>query len=358
LAVLSFLYLALSRVFQLLVLLGRSGERKEVEILVLRHELSVLRRQAARPRYEPRDRTLLAALSGVLPRARWAQAFAVRPETLLRWHGRIVRRRWTYERGRGRPPLDADLVALVVRLARENPRWGHRRIAGELIKLGCSVSESSVRNVLRSRGVPPAPRRSGPSWRTFVRAQAAGMIACDFFTVDTASLRRIYVLFFIELETRKVHLGGCTTNPDGRWAAQQARNLAVDLAGRSQPLRFLIRDRDTKFSAAFDEVFRTEGAKVIRTPVQAPNANAYAERWVRTVREECLDWLLIGGRRQLERVLRTYVDHYNRERPHRALDLASPEPRAKPARIDQPNGVNIRRRDRLGGLLHEYARAA
>ena len=155
-----------------------------------------------------------------------------------------------------------------------------------------------------------------------------------------------------------MHLGGCTTNPDGSWVAQQARNLAIELAERSQPVRFLIRDRDSKFSAAFDEVFRTEGARVIRTPVRAPNANAYAERWVRTVREECLDWLLIVSRRQLERVLRTYVDHYNRERPHRALDLACPEPRAKPARIDQPNGVNIRRRDRLGGLLHEYARAA
>lgn len=160
---LPFLYLALSRVLQLLVLLGRSGERKEVEILVLRHELGVLRRQAARPRYEPRDRTLLAALSGVLPRARWAQAFAVRPETLLRWHGRMVRRRWTYERrGLGRPPLAADLVALVVRLARENPRWGHRRIVGELIKLGCSVSESSVRNVLQSQGstARAAPKRA------------------------------------------------------------------------------------------------------------------------------------------------------------------------------------------------------
>jgi putative transposase len=184
------------------------------------------------------------------------------------------------------------------------------------------------------------------------------VVACDFFTVDTALLRRIYVLFFIELETRRVHLCGCTTNPNGNWVAQQARNLAIELAERPQPLRFVIRDRDSKFSAAFDEVFQTEGARVIRTPVRAPNANAYAERWVRTVREECLDWLLIVSRRQLERVLRTYVDHYNRERPHQALDLACPEPRAKPAQIDQPNGVNIRRRDRLGGLLHEYARAA
>jgi hypothetical protein len=277
--VLRFLYLALGRAFELVVVLGRSRERKEVEILVLRHELSVLRRQVGRTKYAARDRALLAALSGVLPRARWAGAFAVRPETLLRWHRRMVKRRWTYDRrGSGRPRLDADLVALVVRLARENPRWGHRRIAGELVKLGYSVSAASVRNVLRRRGVPPAPRRAGPSWRTFIGAQAASMIACDFFTVDTVSLRRIYVFFFIELDSRRVHLGGCTTNPDGSWVAQQARNLAINLTGRSRPLRFLIRDRDAKFSAAFDEVFRTEGARVIRTPVQAPNANAFAER--------------------------------------------------------------------------------
>jgi len=297
--------------------------------------------------------------SRVLPRARWAGAFAVRPETLLRWHRRMVKRRWTYDRrGSGRPRLDADLVALVVRLARENPRWGHRRIAGELVKLGYSVSAASVRNVLRRRGVPPAPRRTGPSWRTFIGAQAASMIACDFFTVDTVSLRRIYVFFFIELDSRRVRLGGCTTNPDGSWVAQQARNLAINLTGRSRPLRFLIRDRDAKFSAAFDEVFRTEGARVIRTPVQAPNANAFAERWVRTVREECLDWLLIVNARQLDRTLRTYVDHYNRERPHRALDLACPHPAPNPAPTELAKATHIRRRDRLGGLLHEYERAA
>jgi putative transposase len=214
-----------------------------------------------------------------------------------------------------------------------------------------------VRNVLRSRGIPPVPR-SGPSWRTFIQTQAASVIACDFFTVDTATLRRLYVLFFIELKTRRVHLAGCTANPDGSWVTQQARNLAVDVAGRSPPLRFLIRDRDSKFSAAFDEVFRTEGAKVIRTPVRAPNANAYAERWVRTVRHECLDWLLIFSRQQLERVLRTYVNHYNRERPHRALDLACPQPRPQPTQIDAEHAARVRRRDRLGGLLHEYERAA
>jgi putative transposase len=183
------------------------------------------------------------------------------------------------------------------------------------------------------------------------------MIACDFFTVDTASLKRIYVLFFIELETRRVQIAGCTTNPRATWVVQQARNLALEFAERSKPVRFVVHDRDSKFSAAFDEVFRTEGAKV-KTPVQAPNANAYAERWVRTVRTECLDWLLIVRRRQLERVLQTYVDHYNRQRPHRALDLDVPDTAGRVVPLPAVRVGDIRRRDRLGGLLHEYARAA
>ena len=354
----SFLYLALRRVFELVVLLGRSAERKEIEILVLRHELGVLRRGASRSRYEVRDRTLLAALSCVLPRERW-MAFGVKPETLLRWHARMVKRRWTYEHRRpGRPTLDPDVIGLILRFARENPRWGGRRIVGELKKLGISVSETSVRNVLRSHGIPPAPRRSGTSWRAFIRAQAQSMIACDFFTVDTALLRRIYVLFFIELQTRRVHVAGCTTNPHGTWVVQQARNLALDLGERSQPLRFVIHDRDSKFSAAFDEVFRTECATVIKTPLRAPNANAYAERWVRTVRAECLDWLVIAGRRQLKRVLEIYVEHYNTQRPHRALGLDCPGPSAKPAPLHEAQPGHIRRTDRLGGVLHDYARAA
>jgi putative transposase len=356
--VLSLSYLALRWIFGLLVLLGRSRDRKEVEILVLRHELSVLRRQAARPRYEPRDRVLLAALSRALPRRRWA-TFAVTPETLMRWHRRLVTRRWTYlGRGPGRPRLEAELVTLILRLARENPRWGNRRIVGELRQLGFSVSETAVRNLLRRHGIAPAPRRSDPPWRAFIRQQAASMIACDFFTVETAALRRIYVLFFIELESRRVHLAGCTSSPGGSWVAQQARNLVMDVAERPKPLRLLLHDRDAKFSAAFDDVFRTEGATVIRTPIKAPNANAHAERWVRTVRNECLDWLLIFSRGQLERVLRTYVDHYNRRRPHRALDLDAPDPIGG---LVPPPGTGprtVRRRDRLGGLLHEYELAA
>ena len=184
------------------------------------------------------------------------------------------------------------------------------------------------------------------------------MIACDFFTVETVSLRRIYVLFFIKIQTRRVHLAGCTSNPDGKWITQQARNLVMDLEDRNDPVRYLLHDRDTKFTAAFDEVFRAQGVRVIKTPVRAPNANAHAERWVRTVREECLDWLLIFGRRQLERTLSIYTDHYNHQRPHRALALAPPDPRGKLIALPHKTATRVLRRDRLGGLLHEYSRAA
>jgi putative transposase len=241
----------------------------------------------------------------------------------------------------------------VLRLARENPRWGYQRIAGELNKLGLAVSPSTVRRLLANAGLGPAPRRSGPSWREFLRAQAASVVACDFFTVETALLRRYYVLFFIELQTRRVHLAGTTTNPDGRWVTQQARNLS--LSGALEDVRFLIRDRDAKFVADFDEVFRTEGVEVIQTPFRSPQANAHAERFVRTARTECLDWLLILGQRQLDRVLRVYVDHYNTERPHRALGRQPPIALQPPT---PPPQATIQRRDRLGGLLHEYHLAA
>ena len=218
----------------------------------------------------------------------------VTPQTLLRWHRQLVRRRWTYGRAKpGRPPLGREKRELVLRLARENPRWGYQRIAGELRKLGVSVSPSTVRRVLAGAGLGPAPRRSGPSWRAFLRSQAASIVACDFLTVETAFLRRYYVLFFIELQTRRVHLAGCSAHPSGRWVAQQARNLSF--SGTLADLRFLIRDRDSKFTAAFAEVFRSDGTRVILTPVRAPRANAYAERFVRTVRTEWLDWLLILG---------------------------------------------------------------
>jgi putative transposase len=246
------------------------------------------------------------------------------------------------------------VAELVVRLARENRRWGYLRIKGELAKLGRTVSATTIRNVLRRQGLGPAGGRGGPSWAEFLRAQAAGIVACDFFTVDTVVLRRLYVLFFLEVGSRRVWLAGVTAQPTNAWVTQQARNLLVARDG--QRLRFLIRDRDSKFAGPFDEVFRTEGTRIICTPVRAPRANAYAERWVRTVRDECLDWLLITNRRHLERVLRIYVEHYNRQRPHRALQLHPPVSSTAVPRSGTTLGV--RRRDVLGGLIHEYEPAA
>jgi len=253
----------------------------------------------------------------------------------------------------GRPPVERRVRELVLRLARENPRWGYPRIAGELLKLGVRVSPSTVRRLLLAAGLTSAPRRSGPSWREFLRQQAASVLACDFFTVETITLRRYYVLFFIEVGSRRVHLAGCTTKPTGAWVTQQARNL--NFTGVLERTRFLIHDRDTKFSDSFDEVFRSEGIETIQTPIRAPQANAYAERFVRTVRAECLDWLLILGRRHLEHVLRTYTAHYNAERPHRALALVPPEARNTAAR---PANPKVERHDLLGGLIHEYRAAA
>jgi putative transposase len=221
------------------------------------------------------------------------------------------------------------------------------------------VSATSVRTILARHGLPPAPRRDELSWRTFLRQQATTTLACDFFTVETAWLKRIYVLFFISLQSRRIEFVACTANPTGAWVAQQTRTLLMAIDDRGQPLRFLIHDRDSKFSRGFDHLFEGEGIAVIRTPVQAPNANAHAERWVGSVRRECLDRLLIVSRRQLEHVLRVYTRHYNRHRPHRALALRPPEQanrRATPR--SAPPNPRIKRSDLLGGLIHEYDHAA
>ena len=332
---------------------GRDDGAKDLEILVLRHQLRVLQRKAGPPRFRVRDRILLAAASRVIPRDRWV-AFLVTPATLLRWHRELVKRKWTYRRtGRpGRPPVDAEVRELILRLARENPRWGCVRIEGELRKLGIRVGATTIRSLLRSARLGPAPRRTGPSWTEFLRAQAGAIIACDCFTVETAWLRTLDVLVFIELGSRRISVSPSTAHPDSAWVTQQARNLALELDDRSIPVRFLIRDRDTKFSRSFDAVIRSEGARVILTPVQAPNANAYAERVIETVRAECLDWLLIWGRRHLDRTLRAYAEHDNQGRPHRALALATPMAGARDPVPVSPR--DVRRRDLLGGLIHEY----
>jgi len=297
-------YLTVCRSIQLLALRGRGDAAKDLEILVLRHQLAVLRhqlivlrRQVPRPKLEPADRALLAAISRLLPRSRWS-CFLVTPDTLLRWHRRLVAGTWTCpHRGSGRPPLDEHVQQLIVRPARENPRWGYQRIQGELLRLDVRVSATAIRTVLRRHGLDPAPRRAsgGGTWRALLRQQATGIVACDFFTVDTVWLKRLYVLVFIELDTRRVHLAGVTANPDGAWVTQQARNLLLGLGERGRLIRFLLRDRDTKFCRSFDDVFGADGIQVLRTPVRAPKANAYAERWIRTVRADCLDWFLIVG---------------------------------------------------------------
>ncbi len=249
------------------------------------------------------------------------------------------------------------MQALVLRLARDNPAWCDRRIVGELRGLGVAVSASSVRAFLISHEPPPAPERDSAScWRQFLRQQAATMLACDFLTVETIWLTRISVLFCLSLGRRRIEFIASTSNPDGRWIAQQARNLLIQLADRGQSFRFLLHDRDSKFSSGFNEIFRSEGITIVRTPIRAPNANAYAERWVGTLRRECLDRILIINRRQLEHVLRVYTAHYNRHRPHRSLSLQPPD---EPT--SAPGGAAIRhieRHELLGGLINEYKAAA
>ena len=330
------------------------AREREAEILVLRHQLAVMKRKDGRPKLRRLDRMLLAAFARLVPRERWS-CFIVSPQTILRWHRELVARKWTYRHKKlGRPPLDPELVALIISMARENPRWGVYRIKGELQGLGRRVGATTIRTILLRAGISPAPRREGPTWSEFLKAQADGILACDFFTVETVFLRTLYVLFFIEVGSRRIHIEGVTANPDATWVTQQARNLSM--AGGLDNMRFLVRDRDSKFTAPFDEVFRSEGAKVIKTPVRSPKANAFAERFVRTARAEVFDLILVTGRRHLLRLLRAYEVHYNSHRPHRGIDLAAPDTLGGcpiPVPIER-----IRHQKVLGGLMSEYYGAA
>ena len=336
----------------------RDGDELAVEIVMLRHEVAVLRRQVVRPALRPPDRALLAGLSRVLDRRR-RRRFFVQPETLLRWHRELVRRKWTYAHRPGRPSIPAGTVSIILRLARENPTCGYRRIQGELARMGVALAPSSVWAVLQRHNVDPSPMRTGPNWNEFLRSQASSALACDFFTIDTVLLKRLYVLFFIELDTRRVYVMAITAHPAGAWVVQQARNLTMMLTNRVHPVEFLIRDRDTKFTSSFDEVFRSEGIRIIRTPIRAPRANAFAERFVCMVRRECLDRMLVFGRRHLEHVLADYVVHYNEHRPHRSLDQRAPRTlESIPVTIGDPDPSRLRRTDKLGDLIHEYKLAA
>jgi transposase InsO family protein len=326
------LYALLYAIVRRLLRLSGISSDAEAEVLVLRHELAVLRRQIKRPKLRRRDKVFLSAMSRMLPPEHWA-AFIVTPATLVRWHRELVRRKWTYKHrpSQGRPPIDPETRALIVRMARENPRWGCVRIKGELQGLGIIVSTTTIRTILRRAGLGPAPRRDGPTWHQFLSAQAKGIVACDFFTVGTVFLKILYVLVFMHIQTRRILGVGVSANPNGTWVTQQARNLVMDLEGDPEfCIRFLLRDRDAKYCRSFDAVFATEGIQIVLTPYRTPQANGHAERLIGGLRREVLDHVLILHQRHLVDVLREYAAHHNSHRPHRGVGLRRPHDIAGP----------------------------
>jgi putative transposase len=350
--------LTLCRSIRLLVLLARGDAAKDLEILVLPHQLAVLRRQIARPKLQPTDRALLAALSRALPRSRWS-CFFVKAETLLRWHRRLVAGAWTYpHRGTGRPPLDQQTAGPDRPAGQGEPTLGLPAHPGG----AAPAWDTRLGNRNPHHAAPP---RAGPRTAADGHHLAGVPAPAGHRDRRLRLLHRRHRLAAPAVRAvlhRTGHPSGSHgrggRQPQRRLVTQQARNLLVVLSEQGRPVRFLIRDRDGRFCRGSDDVFRSEGTKVLLTPGQAPNANAYAERWVRTVRTECLDWLLIVGRGHLEQVLRIYVRHYNQHRPHRALGLEPPNPPAAPTLLGDPRRARVGRRDLLGGLVHEYQRAA
>jgi putative transposase len=348
------LYLIMIRVFDWLVLLGRSETPENAEIMVLRHEVAVLRRQVTRPKPDRAGRAVLAALARLLPAVLRACRL-VTPGTLLAWHRHLITRTWNYPNQPGRPRASQEIRDLVLRLARENPAWGYRRVHGELRRPGHQISEAAVRRILRARRRAPAPPNAGTSWRAFLRTQANGLLACDFFHAGTIVLRRLSVLSVMEVKTRHVHVLGLTACPDGAWTAQQARNLLMDPGDRISPFRFAIRDRDAKFTSVSGAIFASEGVKTVKIPPQTPRANCYAGRWVRTARAECTGRMLTYGERHLRSVLGEYAGHYNGHRPHQSRQQRPPD-RDDRARV--PPDLPAQRRKVPGGLINEYFHAA
>jgi putative transposase len=333
------LYLIFVRRCGWLVLLGRSSASKDAELLVLRHEVAVLRRTHPRPRLDWADRAVMAALIRHLP-GRLRAHRLVTPGSVLRWHRRLVSRKWAYPNPTGRPPVSAEIAALIERLATENNGWGYKRIQGELLKVGHRVSASTIRRVLKALKIPPAPqRRTDTTWRNFLRAQAATTLAADFFHVDSAvTLQRLYCLFVIEIGSRYVHILGVTANPDGPWTTQQIRNLLMDPGDSATDFRFLVRDRAGQFTATFDALLASAGIEAVKIPPRSPRANAYAERFVLTARTEVTDRMLIFGQRHLRTILAQYEAHYKRTSSP-SQPPAPPAPARPPSRRPLP-GAN------------------
>lgn len=350
------IYLLATRIFAWLALLCRSTAAKNAEILILRHEVTVLRRQVTAPKPHWSDRALLAALARLLsPRLRGHRI--VSPRTLLAWHQRLVKQKWTQSPSPGRPPVSDKLRDLITRLGTDNPRWGFRRVHGELRRLGYKVSAATVRRILRAAGFHPGRQRQATrrEWTTFLKAQASGLLATDFFHIDTIGLQRLYALFVIEIRTRTVHILGVTAHPTAAWATQQARQLLWQLGDRTADFTHLIRDRDAKFTAAFDAVFAGEGITVTKIPPRSPNCNPHAERFIRSVREECTNRVLIFDKGHAEKILQEYAHHFNTHRPHQARNQLAP--------LDDPNIIplptaRIERRQAVAGLINEYHRTA
>ena len=350
----------ISHLFRLLIarlgLLLVSGDKRDAEILALRHQILILQRQVERPRFTPTDRTILAVLSRAFDRQRLTRVMLImKPATVIGWHRHLVARHWTQPPGprTGGPPTPAELRRLVLRLDTENPTWGYRRIHGEIRRLGHRLAASTVWKILRDAGREPTPNRTGPSWSEFIASQAHALVATDFFCVDTVTMRRFHVLFFIEIDTRRVHLAAITTNPTGPWTTQAARNLII---GYNKAIRLVIRDGAGQYTRTFDDVFAAVGGSVITIPPGAPQANAFAERWVRTIRHELLDRTLIWNQRRLNRLLDDFIEHYNEHRPHRSLDQRAPNDEADKPAIEPTTPIH--RSTTCVGLINEYRPAA
>src|ERR1022692_4089493 len=354
---LRFVFLLIMRLAAWLRLSQREETWKTAEILMLRHQLAVMqRRQPRRPNLNWADRALLTALLSLIPKARRrGLRLLVTPDPILRWHRDIIRRRWAARSTRGktgRPATQRNVRALVLRLARENPEWGDRRIHGELAGLGVKVAASTVWETLRKAGIDPAPRRNGSAWSQFLRSQAEAILACDFFTAGLPGGTQAYVLAVIEHATRRIRILGVTLHPTGEWTTQQARNLLMDLGEQAHRAKFMIRDRGSNFTSAFDAVLADAGIRTVLCNVQTPRMNAITERWIGGCRRELLDRTLVWNQNHLRRILRDYETHHNQHRPHRSLHAAAPlKPLPEPVDLDH---YRIRKQSRAGGRINEY----